>query len=400
MTQTRIILFTGKGGVGKTTLSAATGVRAAELGYKTLVMSTDPAHSLADALDCALGPEPTPVLPNLHGQELDVYYSIKKYWGNMRQLIMSIVKWQGVDRMIAEEMAVLPGMEELSAFLWLEHFYQTGDYDLIVIDSAPTGETLKHLTLPQVGQWWLTRVLPVQKLAGKPLGSMVRMVTGVPLDTGLEELETFYRKLMRIHTLMSDPQICSMRLVLNPERMVIQETLRAYTYLQLYGYAVDAVMVNRIFPSTSPKSLFSEYVKAQQGYLAEIEETLAPLPIFHVPHLGQEVFGLERLRQLAGQLYQERDPRDIFYKEAPYQFIEQKNGYLLSIHLPFLDPTDITVSQNSDELVIQAKAQRRHLFLPRFLAYYHVTNYQMMADRLLVRFEKEPAPAEPPKSKG
>ncbi len=388
MPQTRILLFTGKGGVGKTTVAAATALQAAELGYKTLVISTDPAHSLADALDHPVGPEPAEILPNLYGQELDIYYSIKKYWGNMRQLILSVLKWRGMDRMLAEEMAVLPGMEETAAFLWLELFYRTGGYDLIIIDSAPTGETLKHLTLPQVSQWWLTRVLPIQKLTQKSVGSVVRKVTGVPLDTGLKELESFYDKLMLIQEIMSKPKICSIRLVLNPERMVIQEALRAYTYLQLYGYPVDAVIVNRILPPESAEAGFGEYLAAQQRYLAEIEDTFAPLPIFRVPHLGREIFGPDRLREIATQLYQGQDPRQVFFIEKPYHFIEQKHGYLLSIRLPFLTEEEVSVNQHGDELIIQAKNRRRNLFLPRFLAYYKVTNFQMMDGRLLVRFEK------------
>ncbi|MBN1221390.1 MAG: ArsA family ATPase [Anaerolineae bacterium] len=387
MSQTRIILFTGKGGVGKTTISAATALRAAEQGYKTLVMSTDPAHSLADALDHPLGPEPTQVRPNLCGQEFDVYYSIKKYLSNLRELMLGIFKWRGIDRMLAEEMAILPGMEETAAFLWLDLFYRSGDYEVIIIDSAPTGETLKHLTLPQVSQWWLTRALPIQK-AGKSIGPMVRRVTGVPLDKGLQELETYYNKLMYIQEIMSNPDICSIRLVLNPERMVIQEALRAYTYLQLYGYPVDAVMVNRILPPNSSEAVFGDYLEAQQRYLAEIADTFAPLPIFHAPHLGREVFGPERLQAIAQELYQQQDPQQIFFRRKPYHFIERNYGYLLTIHLPFLHNDDVSVSQNGDELIIQAKHRRRNLFLPKFLAYYRVTNSQVMDGQLLVRFEK------------
>ena len=328
------------------------------------------------------------ILPHLYGQEIDVYYSIKKYWSRMRELILSVLQWRGMDRMLAEEMAVLPGMEETAAFLWLELFYRTGGYDLIVIDSAPTGETLKHLTLPQVSQWWLTKVLPVQKLAKNSMGKVVRKVTGIPLDKGLQELETFYDKLMQVNELMSKPNICTIRLVMNPERMVIQEALRAYTYLQLYGYAVDGVVVNRILPQESAEAVFSDYVAAQQRYLEEISDSFAPLPIFHVPHLGQEVFGPDRLRQIVTELYQDQDPRKVFYAQKPYHFIQQQDGYLLSIQLPFLKQQEVSVNQFGDELVIQAKNRRRNLFLPQFMAYYRVTHTQMMDGRLLIRFEK------------
>lgn len=388
--KTRIILFTGKGGVGKTTISAATALRAAELGHKTLVMSTDPAHSLADAMDSQIGPEPTEIQPNLFAQEFDVYYSINKYWNNMRELVMSFVKWQGIDKVIAEEMAVLPGMEETSAFMWLEHFYRTGDYDLIIVDSAPTGETLKHLTLPQVSQWWVTRGgVPVRKWARKSLGSMVQMATGVPINKGLEELQNFYAKLQSAQKIMSDNDICTIRLVLNPERMVIQEALRAYTYLHLYGYPVDAAIVNRIFPPESAEGVFGEYIEAQQHHLQEIQDKFEPLPIFRVPHSGKEVFGLDRLRDIAAALYEDQDPRQIFYQERPYQFVEQQHGYLLMVRLPSLEDADVTVNQREDELIIQAKNRRHNLFLPKFLTYYKVTNSQMMDGRLLVRFEKK-----------
>lgn len=391
MTNPRIILFTGKGGTGKTTIAAATALRAAQLGHKTLVMSTDPAHSLADALDHELGPEPARVAENLHGQELDVYYSLRKYWQNMRELMLTIFKWRGMDRALAEEMAIFPGMEETAGFLWLEKFYREGNFDLIVIDSAPTGETLKHLTLPEVSQWWLTRALPVQRLAGSSLGKAVSRVTSIPIDKALQEVETFYTRLLKIQRVLADQNVSSIRLVLNPERMVIQEALRAYTYLQLYGYPVDGVMVNRILPAEGGSGIFAEYVAAQQKYLEEIEDTFKPLPIFRVPHQGQEVFGLDRLRAIGEQLYGGSDPRQIFYQNKPYHFIERDNGYLLSVHLPFLQNGEVAVRQNGDELIIEAKNRRRNLFLPKFLGYYTVTNSQMMDGRLLVRFEKTAA---------
>ncbi|HMQ55180.1 MAG TPA: ArsA-related P-loop ATPase [Anaerolineae bacterium] len=231
--------------------------------------------------------------------------------------------------------------------------------------------------------------MPIQKLAGQPLSKIFSTMTRLPVDKALLEIEDFYNKVLSIHKILSQTETTSIRLVLNPERMVIQEALRAYTYLQLYGYPVDAVMVNRVLPASFAQAGFGEQIEAQRDYLAEIEDSFAPLPIFTVPHQGREIFGLDRLRAIGVALYGERDPREIFHEAEPYQFIEQRNGYLLTIHLPFLKDEDVTVTQKDDELIIQAKDRRRNLFLPKFLAYYEVTSSQMMDSRLLVRFEKK-----------
>ncbi|HRV96726.1 MAG TPA: ArsA-related P-loop ATPase, partial [Anaerolineae bacterium] len=233
-------------------------------------------------------------------------------------------------------------------------------------------------SMPQVSQWWLTRALPVQRLAAQPFSKVFSAVTRIPVDKALQELDAFYRKVMRVHEILTKPETASIRLVLNPQRL-----------LQLYGYPVDAVMVNRVLPESFAQAGFGEQLEAQRGYLAEIEDSFTPLPIFKMTHQGHEVFGLDRLRAIAANLYGDRDPRDSFSTAEPYQFIEQRDGYLLSVHLPFLKNEDVTVTQKDDELIIQAKDRRRNLFLPKFLALYKVTNSQMMDDRLLVRFEKK-----------
>ena len=384
----RIILFTGKGGVGKTTLSAATALHAARKGIKTLVLSTDPAHSLSDALDRELNPEPQEVAPNLFAQEFDVYYSMKKHWESVRQLMLSVFKFQGVKNVVAEELSALPGMEEASAFLWLEEYYRKKEYELVVIDSAPTGETLSLLSLPQVTQSWVMKAFPGQRFAMKGFGAMVRTMTGIPLDKGMEELETLFDKLERIQQVMQDPEVCSIRIVVNPERMVIKEAKRAYSYLQLYGYNVDGVIVNRIFPEEAGKGVFRKYVASQQQYLQEIRDSFEPLPIFEVEHQGQEVFGMELLSRIGQSVYKDTDPAAILYQDNPFEIREEGEGYLARIKLPFVEEGEVTLKKFGDELVISLGNQRRSVFLPRFANYLRLENYEFHAPWLEIHLTR------------
>ncbi|UZR92303.1 ArsA family ATPase [Chondrinema litorale] len=385
----RIILFTGKGGTGKTTIAAATAYKAAREGYKTLVISTDPAHSLSDAVNQPLGAEPTLITENLYGQELDVYYSMKKYWGNMRSLMLQVFRWQKVDNILAEELSALPGMEEASAFLWIEKYYEEKEYDIIIIDSAPTGETLTLLTLPQVTKWWVTKAFPFQRTAIKTLGSVIRNVTGAPVDHGFEELENMFDKLEKVQKIFSKPEICSIRLVTNPERMVIQEAKRAYTYLQLYGYNVDAVVVNRILPEMDvDKTPFAKYITTQKKYLKEITDTFQPLPIFKVPHQGEEVFGLDLLKEIGEKAYDEKDPTEVFFQESPFKVEETKYYYFVKIRLPLLDDKEFKVNKIGDELIIQLANQRKNMFLPKFTNFYEMEDYKYDNPWLIVSFSK------------
>ncbi|WNJ18878.1 ArsA family ATPase [Pontibacter sp. G13] len=384
----RILLFTGKGGVGKTTTAAATAVKAAQMGYRTLIMSTDPAHSLSDALDLELKPEPIQIAENLWGQEFDVYYSIKKYWGNMRELMRTIFKWQGLDNIVAEELSVLPGMEEASAFLWIEKFYSDKLYDLIVIDSAPTGETLTLLSLPQVTQSWLTKAFPGQRFAIRTMGAVVRKTMDIPLDKGYAELERLFAKLESIQKILVNPDITSIRLVMNPERMVIQEGKRAYTYLQLYGYNVDAVVVNRILPEKGGGPLFQQYLADQVDHLAEIEESFQPLPIFKVPHQGQEVFGMELLDKIGDTIYQEEDPTTIFHLENPFSVEEVAGRYKIRIKLPFSTEEQIEVAKYGDELILDIGNRRKSIFLPKFANFLQMSGTEFEEPWLTVWLNK------------
>jgi len=384
----RIILFTGKGGVGKTTVAAATAIKAARSGIKTLIISTDPAHSLSDALGYSLDPEPKEIEKNLFAQELDVYYSMQKYWQNIRQLMLTVFRWHGVERVLAEEMSALPGMEEASAFLWIEKYYSENTYELIIIDSAPTGETLTLLTLPQVTKWWVTKALPLQRFAIRNIGKVARVATGIPIDKGYEELEKIFEKLEIIQKIFADHDICSIRIVTNPERMVINESKRAYTYLNLYGYNVDAIIINRIIEDSPDNKLFSKYLKSQSQYLEEIEDSFEGLPIFKINHLGEEVFGVDRLISFANNLYKKTSPESILHNESPYKLTEHDHGYLLEIKLPFLKDKEFSINKYGDEIVIQIGNKRKNVFLPRFVNFYKLESYEYNEPWLNVELTK------------
>ena len=386
----RIILFTGKGGVGKTTTAAATALKCAQKGLKTLVVSTDPAHSLSDALNIELQREPTVISENLWGQEFDVYYSMKKNWDNMRHLMLSIFKWKGVSNVVAEELSVLPGMEEASAFLWIEKYYREKFYDVLIIDSAPTGETLTLLTLPQVMQSWLTKAFPGQKLVIKTLGKVLNKTKGIPLDKGYDELQNLFSKLEQVQKVMLNPKVCSIRIVANPERMVIQEAKRAFTYLNLYGYNVDAIVVNRILPEIvgAKGSLFEQYVKSQTDYIKDIEESFQPLPVYKVLHQGAEVFGLDLLDQIGTAIYGTNNPHEIFHAENPFKVKEFSQYYKISIYLPFIKDNEFKLDKFGDELIIEVNGRKKSVLLPRFANFLQLDGHAFENAWLHIRLNK------------
>jgi arsenite-transporting ATPase len=364
----RIIVYTGKGGVGKTSIAAATAIACAQRGYRTIVISTDVAHSLADSLDLRLGPEPTQIAENLWAQEPDVFYSVRRYWGAIQAYVASVFQWRGLDAVLAEEMTILPGMDELASLLWIAEHNDHRAYDLIVVDAAPTGETVRLLSLPEAGRWWLERIFPIQRRAVQIAGPVIRAMIGVPIpdDRVFKAGEDLFRKLDYIHQLLTDPQHSSVRLVLNLEKMVIKEAQRSFTYFHLFGYPTDLIVCNRVLPEMSGE-YFAAWRTAQQHYWPMVEESFAPVPIKSAPLLDREVVGMDMLRQLGSALFGEEDPATFFYRGRPYTVRREDGGYVLDLDLPFTSKEEVRILRNADELVLQVGSWRRNLILPRAL---------------------------------
>ena len=387
----RIILYTGKGGVGKTTVAAATALLAAKKGYKVLVISTDAAHSLGDSFDMELGPEPKEIMPNLFAQEVDVYYSVEKYWGKLTEYLQSLLRWLKVDEILTEEFSILPGMEEVSSFLWVYHHFQDELYDVIIVDSAPTGETLRLLSLPDVARWWIVKVFPIERKVIKVIRPAMKVVTDMPLpeDHTYDAIEELFDKLDSIHNTFSNPEITSIRLVLNLEKMVIKETQRAYTYLNLYGYPVDSVIINRTMPKELEHPFFEEWKKTQLGYREEVEELFSPIPTFEAKLFSKEVLGMNSLEEFGLNLFSKKDPIRIFFKGKPYEIIKEGGSYQLLLKLPFVSKEEIKLFQIKDELTIQIENHRRNILLPRFLADLPVKEAKYQDEMLRIIFEKK-----------
>jgi arsenite-transporting ATPase len=384
-------VYTGKGGVGKTSVAAATALRCAERGYRTIVISTDIAHSLSDSFDVQLGAEPVRIVEHLDGQESQVFHNVRKYWGTIQAYIASVFQWRGLDEVRAEEMTVLPGMDELANLLWIAEHNDSGNYDVIVVDAAPTGETLRLLSLPEAGKWWLEKIFPIERRIAQVAGPAVRRLVGMPMPTDdvFAAGEQLFRRLEHMHELLSDTSRSSVRIVLNLEKMVIKEAQRSFTYFHLYGYPTDLVVVNRVLPPDAGP-YFTSWLETQRRYWPMVEERFAPVPALSAPYFDREVVGVEMLRELGAAVFGDADPTRFYYQGRPYHVRREDGTFVLSLELPFTSREDVALSRFADELVLQVGSWRRNLILPRVLVEAPTTGARFEGQTLNISFAVPP----------
>lgn len=384
----RIIVHTGKGGVGKTSISAATALRCAELGLKTIVISTDSAHSLADSLDVKIGPEPIQLMENLWAQEVDARYSMDKYWGRIQKYLLQLMAQRGVEEIVAEEVTILPGLEEGAQLLWINQYAQEGKFDVLVVDAAPTAETLRLLSLPEASRWWVQKIINLARGMGwmlRPLKPLLK--TEMPDKEELDNIESLFDALDNVRNILADPTRSTMRLVINAEKMVIKETQRTYTYLNLYGYTTDAVLINRVIPQEVNDPYFAAWKDLQQKNMAYIQEAFGDLPAFKAPLFNRDVNGLDSLRLLADELYGDKNPADILFKGLTHEIQSLGNGsYVLSVPLPFADKNDMDVYRSADELTLRVGPYRRNIVLPNSLWNLEIGEAKFVESELRIKF--------------
>jgi arsenite-transporting ATPase len=391
----RVILFTGKGGVGKTSVAAATAVRCAAAGYRTVVMSTDPAHSLGDSFDLEMGTDATRVANNLLAHEVSSLNEMQRHWARLHEYAVEVFSTQGLDEVLADEVANPPGMDEVASLMWIKHYAQRGEHDVLIVDCAPTGETLQLLTFPDAAKWWLDKIYPWSRRAMRVARPVLQPMMHMPLpsDEVYASLKDLLMDLDGMRKVLTDPEITTVRIVLNLEKMVVKEAKRAYTYLSLFGYVTDAVIVNRILPGELHDELLQKWQRIHQRYQQEVEQSFAGIPIFNVPLFDREIVGEEMLSRMAQAIYGEEDPAQRFATSNPQRIDKDGSDYVLTLKVPFVDKSDVDLSRHDGELYVTVGNYRREITLPRVLARRETSGAAIEDGELRVRFvRKETAP--------
>jgi arsenite-transporting ATPase len=392
----RVLLFTGKGGVGKTTVAAATAVRAAAAGARTLVMSTDPAHSLADSFDVQIGSTPTEVTDRLWAQQIDAQERLEDNWREIQDYMIQLMNWAGTETIQAEELTVLPGLDEIFALIDVKTHVESGAYDVLVVDCAPTAETLRLLSLPDVMQWYIERIFPVERRIVKTVRPLVTKVTTLPIagDRVFDAIERLHRNLDAVKRILTDGATSSVRLVVNLEKMVIAEARRTYTYLGLFGYRVDSVIVNRMLPPDVTDPYFGKWKGIQAEHLATVHESFEPVPILTARLFDREMVGISLLGEMGDEVYGSLDASEVLFRDEPIRVRKRGTDYVLTMRLPFASRDDMDIHRRGEELYVRVGSYKRNLILPQTLKRMTVREANFAGDHLEILFRREPRPAE------
>ena len=387
----RTILYTGKGGVGKTSVAAATALEVAGSGLRTVILSTDPAHSLSDSFETALGPRPTPVAENLWGQEVQAEAELESNWNAVQRWLGGVLSDRGVDRILAEELTVPPGMDEIFSLLQLKRHHESGEFDVIVVDCAPTGETLRLLSFPEVARWWLDKVFPWEKRMLTAARPFARTMLDLPLPGKdvLSEVQRLVQNLIDMSAILRDRARSSIRLVMNADRMVIKEAQRTFTYLNLYGYLTDAVVVNRMFPEDVEGGYFAAWRDLQQEHLDLVEQAFAPVPVLRAPFFEHEVIGPAMLTRLGDAVFGERAPQDVLYRDLSQELVMEGESAELKVRVPFVEKADVELKKIGLELVVRVGGHKRNIVLPSALSAFRPRDAKLEGGTLRVRFERQ-----------
>ncbi len=391
----RIIFFAGKGGVGKTSVAAATGIKVAEMGYKTVIMSLDVAHSLSDIFDLKRGlldqnrGKPIKVRDSLWIQELDIQEEIEENWGDIYKYLSTLLSSTGLDEILAEELAILPGMEEVSLLLYINRYVKANEFDVILLDCAPTGESIRFISVPTTLEWYIKKIFRLERTVAKLVRPVAKRIYDVPIPGKdyFDALEYLFERLRGVDQILVDPKITTVRLVTNPEKIVLKETQRAFMYFCLYRMHIDGIIMNRILPDNVKDSYFQDWRKSQRQYIKKTEEYFSPLPIFPVNLFKGEVLGYNSLKLLADKIYGGRNPLERFFEGEPYSLVKENGEYRLMMRLPFLVKKDVELSKVSDELVVRIGSFKRHLLLPRQVAASKSVRARLEGQYLCIYFE-------------
>lgn len=372
----RIIFFAGKGGVGKTSVAAATGIRAAEMGHRTVIMSLDVAHSLSDIFDLKRSllnqnkGRPIEINKKLWIQELDVQEEIQKNWGDIHKYLSNLLNTTGLDEILAEELSILPGMEEISLLLYINKYVQENEFEIIILDCAPTGESIRFISIPTTLEWYMKKIFKMERTIVKCVRPVAKRIYDVPLpdDKYFQAIEYLFERLRGVDRILTNPQVTTVRLIANPEKIVLKETQRLFMYFSLYKMNIDAIIMNRILPKNLKDIYFKDWIKGQKQHLEKAKEYFSPVPIFPVNLFKNEIIGYESLKTLADQIYGKRNPLKRFFKEEPFELIKDNGKYRLTMKLPFIMKEDIELNKLSDELIVRISSFKRHILLPRQVA--------------------------------